>query len=434
VTGPGQDDEAGIRRAFDALRARTALRFDRRVAILFLVASLVCGIIVKAGVLGGEVVARGVPEVAFGMAAWYGFVLVAMARRRYRTWMRFMSVAVDVTVATLVFILDHLSIGAGFALSGAGLPLYLTAVAATVLRMSKALCLFAGAVATVQYLLVSYLLIRPAVPAELEAQIAAAHYAFIVRAVFILVVGFIGFMVTQTLQWLILSFSRTVTERERVRGLFGVYVSEAVVDELLAGQVPEGGERRVVTVCFTDIRGFTRFSESRPPEEVVDRLNTYFQRMCAVAARHHGVVNKFMGDGMLIVFGAPRRLEDDARHAVAAAREMVAEARRLSEEGEFPDLAIGVGLHRGEVVVGSIGGDQRQEYTVIGDVVNTASRVQDLTKRLGRAILVTDALREAAGLEDWEDLGEHGVAGREARLRLFSPREAPHVAGQEAVA
>ncbi len=127
---------------------------------------------------------------------------------------------------------------------------------------------------------------------------------------------------------------------------------------------------------------------------------------------------------MLIVFGAPTHQPDDARRALAAAREMLAEVERMRDSGEFPGLRIGVGLHRGEAVVGNVGGAQRQEYTVIGDTVNTASRVQELTKVLGRSLLLTRECRECLGEEDtFEPLGAHGVKGRLQQLQLFGISE-----------
>jgi adenylate cyclase len=182
----------------------------------------------------------------------------------------------------------------------------------------------------------------------------------------------------------------------------------------------DGGERRTITVCFTDIRDFTPMSESHTPEEVLRLLNLYFGRMCDIVAEHGGVVNKFLGDGMLIVFGAPANQPDDAQRAMAASRAMLAEVTRMRERGEFPNLRIGIGMHRGEAVVGNVGGMQRQEYTAIGDTVNTASRVENLTKVLGRSLLVTRECREALGSERFEPLGSHTVKGRAQPLELFT--------------
>jgi adenylate cyclase len=205
---------------------------------------------------------------------------------------------------------------------------------------------------------------------------------------------------------------RNAVERERLRGLFGVYVSEEIVEQILKqDRIVEGGERRRVTVCCSDIRGFTTLSETKSPEDLVRLLNRYFDRMCTIVAKHGGVVNKFMGDGMLIVFGAPNRLVDDARRAYAAAQEMAREAARLFETGEFPGLRIGIALHRGEAVVGNVGGSQRREYTVIGDTVNTASRLESLTKEYGCQLVFSETVAAHAGL-DVARLERHDIAIR----------------------
>jgi adenylate cyclase len=153
--------------------------------------------------------------------------------------------------------------------------------------------------------------------------------------------------------------------------------------------------------------------------------------MCDIVAAHGGVVNKFLGDGMLIVFGAPAHQPDDAQRALASACAMLAEVARMRERGEFPDLRIGIGMHRGEAVVGNVGGVQRQEYTAIGDTVNTASRVQDLTKPLGRSLLVTRECREALGEARFEALGSHTVKGRVQPLELFTLPEGGSAGGSE---
>jgi adenylate cyclase len=249
-------------------------------------------------------------------------------------------------------------------------------------------------------------------------------YVTLAKAIFLITMGALGMVASGSMRALLLRLTESAVERERVRGLLGMHVSEQVMEHLLSGRMPEGGERRAVTVCFTDIRGFTRLAESQPPEETLRLLNLYFGRMCEIVASHGGLVNKFLGDGMLIVFGAPTHQPDDTRRALAAAREMLAEAARMREQGEFPGLRIGVGLHRGEAVVGNVGGAQRQEYTVIGDTVNTASRVQDLTQVLGRSLLLTRECREALGADGaFEPLGAHVVKGRVQQLEVFGVPE-----------
>lgn len=177
--------------------------------------------------------------------------------------------------------------------------------------------------------------------------------------------------------------------RNEVLRTFGQHVSPQVVDALLAQGESTRTTVRHVSVMFLDIRGFTSFSESRPPEEVVALLNNLFAFMIEEVNRNEGIINKFLGDGFMAIFGAPISSGTDARNSVAAARDIL---RRLHEgiaAGTLPPIRIGIGIHTGEAVTGSVGSEHRKEYTLIGDVVNVASRVEGMSKELGAQLLVT---------------------------------------------
>lgn len=172
-----------------------------------------------------------------------------------------------------------------------------------------------------------------------------------------------------------------LAERERIREAFGTYVDRDVATRILEEGTSLAGEEVEVTVMFVDVRGFTTFAEGRPARQVVDALNELFARIVPIVAEHGGHVDKFIGDGLLAVFGAPRRLADHADCALAAA---LAIDRSLAGSA----LAVGIGLNSGVVVAGAIGGAGRLEFSVIGDVVNVAARVESATRRTGDPILL----------------------------------------------
>jgi adenylate cyclase len=186
-------------------------------------------------------------------------------------------------------------------------------------------------------------------------------------------------------------------ERDKLRTTFGKYMTEAVVEHLLKGQVKLGGELLPVTILFTDIRSFTTISEKMDAQSLVTLLNEYFSEMVSVVMQHNGVVDKYIGDAIMAVFGAPVPRPNDALNAVrTAVRMRTALARlndRLAERGIAP-IRTGIGVHTGEVVAGNIGSEQRMEYTVIGDAVNVASRLESSTKDLGVNVLISDATYE----------------------------------------
>lgn len=391
------------------------------------------GLLVFAGLVGlstlllararGSAVTPWVPTVLGVMTFWYAAVYV-VTRSGYRgSVCRWINTCIDPLIPSAIFLVDLHYAGAQFAMAGGATSLFVLVVLVAVLRLDWRLCMLSGVIVSACYTVIVLLFVRPSIPPELYTSFALEHYATVTKVTTFLVAGAIGTFAGRGMQSLFLRVTHDSIERNRLQTLFGMHVSAEVMQTLLQRGRTEEGERRTATVCFTDIRDFTRFCESRPPEEIVRYLNRYFERVCAVAARHGGVVNKFMGDGILILFGAPNRLEDDARSAYAAAREMLVLADQMRASGEFPDLRIGIGLHRGEVVAVTLGGQQRKEYTVIGDVVNTASRVQSLTKELGAPLLLTAEVRERLPDEDLVSLGAAQVKGKQMQLSLFTTRE-----------
>jgi class 3 adenylate cyclase/CHASE2 domain-containing sensor protein len=207
-------------------------------------------------------------------------------------------------------------------------------------------------------------------------------------------------------------------ERATLRGAFAGYVSPQIMDEILAGRIRPGliGKRERVCVLFSDIRDFTSRSEFMAPEALIEMLNRYFSEMTQCVHQAGGTVDKFLGDGMMCFFGAPQPLARPASAAVAAARDMLARLERLNADFKAQGLepiAVGIGLHVGEAIVGHVGSDDRNEYTAIGDAVNTASRIEELTKKLGHALLISkNVFEELEQRENFTPLGEHPVRGR----------------------
>jgi adenylate cyclase len=182
--------------------------------------------------------------------------------------------------------------------------------------------------------------------------------------------------------------------RNNVLRTFGQHVSPQVVDALLAQGESTKTMVRHVSVMFLDIRGFTTLSESRPPQEVVTLLNDLFSFMIEEVNRHEGIINKFLGDGFMAVFGAPISSGEDARNSVAAAQAILRRLQERIDAGTLPPIRLGIGIHTGPAVTGSVGSEHRKEYTLIGDVVNVASRVESMCKELNSQLLVTATVWE----------------------------------------
>ena len=214
-------------------------------------------------------------------------------------------------------------------------------------------------------------------------------------------------------------------EKRKVKGLFGRYVSRDVYQQLLDNPALAqlGGRRREMTVLFSDIRGFTSVTEKGNPEELVAQLNEYFSRMVDVVFRHHGTIDKFVGDMVMALFGAPVDDVDHAEHAVAAAVDMVRELGILNQkwiaEGRAR-LDIGVGVNSGDMIAGNIGSSSIMSYTVIGDNVNLGSRLESLNKEYRTRIIISDATRaKLKGTYEVRPLGDVIVKGKSRPVSIF---------------
>ena len=210
-------------------------------------------------------------------------------------------------------------------------------------------------------------------------------------------------------------------DRKRFRDSFARYLSRDVMARVLTDAPSLRGEHREVSILFSDLRGFTTLSEQLPPERIASHLNEYFEAMTTAIFAHHGMINDFVGDAVMAVFGAPMADADHAWHAVQSARDMDA-LERLNVAGMRRPAAAahGIGIHTGPVFAGNVGGRDRIKYTVIGDPVNVASRVEGLNKELGTTILITEETLAAVGERvRTRDCGPQAVKGRVEKVRVF---------------
>jgi adenylate cyclase len=220
------------------------------------------------------------------------------------------------------------------------------------------------------------------------------------------------------------AFNRMVAglqERDRLREAFGTFVDPGLAERVARDGTDLRGEELDVSILFMDVRGFTSFSENAPARVVVARLNELYEIVVPVITGHGGHANKFIGDGLLAVFGAPERRADHADRAVGAALEIAARVRQRFR-GE---LEVGVGVNSGRVVVGTIGGGGRLDFTVIGDAVNTAARVESATRSTGDDVLITDSTRGllSSGDSRWQRRPALPLKGKSEKVELFAPAQ-----------
>ena len=276
---------------------------------------------------------------------------------------RYLGALIETSLPTVALYLQMRAMGPAQALAFVAPLVYFIFIILSTLRLDFWLSTFTGFVAAAE-LFAMAMFYHPAQFAGDPAPDVAFH---VVRSLVILVCGMLAGAVGMQLRRQFEASIMAATARDRITNLFGQHVSPQVVERLIAegASASTNSDIRHVAVMFVDFRSFTAGARSRSPREVVDRLDGAFAVLVDILDRHGGIVNKFLGDGFLALFGAPFESEDSAHRAVAAAREMLAANESFNQATSWP-LRIGIGIHFGEVVAGNIGSPRRKEYTVIG--------------------------------------------------------------------
>jgi adenylate cyclase len=328
---------------------------------------------------------------------------------------RYLGALIETTMPTVALALHIENMGSVQAL-GFVVPLvYSIFIILSTLRLDFWLSTFTGCVAAVE-LFGMAMFYHPGGNSDPEPEI----FYHAARSLIILVCGMLAGAVGLQLRRQFEASIQAATARDRVTDLFGQHVSPQVVERLMIEGASTASDIRRVAVMFVDFRSFTAGARSRSPQEVVDRLDGAFAVLVEILDRHGGIVNKFLGDGFLALFGAPFEAADAAHRAVAAGREMLVAMEGVNKAGSWP-LRIGIGIHFGEVVAGNIGSPRRKEYTVIGDTVNFASRLESLNKEFNSQLLISAVVRDALGRDasDAVSLGEVAIKGYDRPMPVW---------------
>jgi adenylate cyclase len=321
-------------------------------------------------------------------------------------------------ISLVLFLISRVS-NPAFALSAPPVLLYLVVIMVSILRLDARVSVFVALIAAIQYVALARILLQTT--SSGAPSLFLSPFPIYLRSGILAISGLGAARISHDLRRRVIRAAEVVVERDRTMAMFGQHVSPQVAERLLQEQAGQVTELRPVCVLFLDIRDFTRFSESRPPSEVVAFLNTLFAPLVAIVDRHGGIINKFLGDGFLAIFGAPLPSENHCLSAVRAALDLIEAVQKLTRSGQLPPTRIGIGLHAGDVITGSVGSSLRREYTVIGDTVNLASRIEQLTKVHAAQILASDAViaQLPPGECATEKLPPATVKGREAPVQLY---------------
>ena len=411
------------------------VRFFAIVALALIQLVLLALDLEEASIVGFSIVLCVLAALAGGLVRW-------LLRRGYRRWYSYLNISFDVLLVWLITIGSAIVLGGGHhyaeATKSAFPPLFFLVVALAGLRQSPRLAVFAGVLASIAYvsLVLPVALFDRGLVTWVNADDFHGPAVSVIRIVtlglLLLLAGFVARATASRARGLVQRVAReqvaVAVEKGRQAALiaaFERYFPHREAVQLLAeGGLPSGGDRAVVTVLTADIRGFTSISERIAPDRIVEVLNRYFEAMVEIIFGHDGTLISFVGDGLWAVFGLPAAREDDADRALAAARGMRLRLAELNAGGVFAavgGLRIGIAVHTGEVLAGMIGSERRQEYTVVGDTVNAAARMEEANKELSTDLLVSEAtVRRLGNRDGLESRGEIVLRGRVASLGVYS--------------
>jgi|JI8StandDraft_1071087.scaffolds.fasta_scaffold03103_1 adenylate cyclase len=320
-----------------------------------------------------------------------------------------MEIAIPTLIA-VTFYYSQSNIPYSYILSSKIYPVYVFFLILSILRFRFAFSFLSGSVSAVSYFCISIPFLN------------SGYAEHVILAVYLLVQGTLaGLVARQLRKWLNHSIE-AVEEQNRIKNIFGQHISESVMDKIIQEKKDKISETRKVCVMFLDIRDFTQFSENKENDEIVKYLDTLFEFMIESINWHQGIINKFLGDGFMAVFGAPFSSGNDSLNAVKASLAILKSLEDKILSGEIPPTKIGIGLHTGNVLTGHIGSSKRKEYTIIGDTVNTASRIESLNKEHNTSLLFSETVFQeiTSDYPQIQFIGESKVKGKQNLVKLYS--------------
>lgn len=334
----------------------------------------------------------------------------------------YISVLVESSIPTLAIFAAGTIVSPATSLFLPPLFLYFVVIALSALRMDRSLVWLSGVCCSVQYLWIAHFSTEGFSRMADLPRLFAVPQHHVAKALLMLVVTAATVLVVSELQKRLVSSLKQAREQQKILNIFGQQVSPQVAARLTADDDAGKSKSERVSIMFFDIRGFTTFAEGREPEAVVNYLNTLFESLVQAVSRNDGFVNKFLGDGFMAIFAASDSDETHCHNAVLAALEISERVKTLVSDKNIETTKIGIGIHAGRVVTGNIGSSDRREFTIIGDAVNLAARLEQLTKQFDREILISEEIAQAVSPMGMgtELVAETTVRGREMSEKIYA--------------
>lgn len=299
---------------------------------------------------------------------------------------------------------------------------YFLFIVLSTLHLDFWLSMFSGLIAGVEYFLLTRFIIDKISRTEQLSPFLTSTNIILSRSIVIFICGVAAGLVALEIKRRVVNTYKATNDRNRIRQVLGQQVSFAIVDQIINENVEIGNKRLNVCVMFLDIRDFTPFAENRSPEEVMDFQNKIFGGSAEVIDKYNGIINQFMGDGFMATFGAPISAADDCAHALHAGDEILDYVRKLYEEGQIPYTRLGIGIHYGEAITGNVGTELRKQFSIVGNVVIQASRIEQLNKEFKSQLLISREVLERIDNLQGVSLGPITLKGESKPVEIFRIR------------
>jgi adenylate cyclase len=334
--------------------------------------------------------------------------------------LRYTNSILEISIPTIIIIIFAESSGSRISFITPATFLYFIFIFLSVLELDLKISTYTGIIGGLQYFLVTYYY-HHTFPLSTDTIILNNQVYFSVIALILVITGISSGLIANEIKKRIMESLKSLEERNRIKHLFGQQVSPRIVDEIVSSSEELRSKKRSVCVMSLDIRDFSVFCDGKSPREIIHYQNTLFPFMIDIIYSHEGVINQFMGDGFMASFGVPVEHDYDCRNAVTSAMKIFNEVKRKSELGEIPYTKIGIGLHYGDVVTGNIGTESRMQYSITGNTVILAARLEQLNKNFDSSVLISREVwnkidRDGLNIENF---GAVDVKGRSEPVEIF---------------
>ena len=323
-------------------------------------------------------------------------LLVSRAAKKWNRYgvkafitIRYINTLIEISIPSVVLIIYSFNLPSVYPLFTPIALLYFLIIMLSALELDFKLCVFAGTLAAIQYLLIVwYLTNKPFTNESIKA--VSFFPTYLGTAALLFISGHTAGLITNQIKRGLVKHNKVQSERNEIQKLFGQQISKEIVDELVDNKYEIQSRVRFAAIMFLDIRNFSIFAQNKSPEEIIAYQNNLFSYIIEIIKRNKGIVNQIMGDGLMAIFGAPIEHDDDCQLAVNSALEIHKELERRNSQGLNPETIIRIGINAGEVVTGNVGTSERKQYSVTGQPVIIAARLEQIIKELNTSILISN--------------------------------------------